>query len=117
MGAFISAVLHIAYARIQLLEGNNVEGVLAIKRPWPSIARSVFNDHNRYLDTYMRVCSRYDAAFPLAENYASSHTRGTSTLAMVPPGTNMATFGSRAVLMVLMRSFDDVNGPSFDTQM
>jgi acetyl-CoA synthetase len=37
------------------LTGNNVEGVLAIKRPWPSIARSVFGDHKRYLDTYMKV--------------------------------------------------------------
>jgi acetyl-CoA synthetase len=36
------------------LEGNNVEGVLVIKQPWPSIARSVYNDHNRYLETYMK---------------------------------------------------------------
>ncbi|TDL27840.1 acetate--CoA ligase [Rickenella mellea] len=36
------------------LEGNDVEGVLAIKKPWPSVARSVYMDHNRYLDTYMR---------------------------------------------------------------
>ncbi|KAF8586892.1 acetate--CoA ligase [Ramaria rubella] len=38
----------------KVLEGNNVEGVLAIKQPWPSIARSVYNDHNRYLETYMK---------------------------------------------------------------
>jgi len=36
------------------LEGNNVEGVLVLKHPWPSIARTVYRDHNRYLDTYMR---------------------------------------------------------------
>jgi len=36
------------------LSGNNVEGVLALRNPWPSIARSVFGDHQRYLDTYMR---------------------------------------------------------------
>ncbi|KZP20328.1 acetate--CoA ligase [Athelia psychrophila] len=36
------------------LVGNNVEGVLVLKRPWPSIARTVYQDHNRYLDTYMR---------------------------------------------------------------
>ncbi|KAG1886527.1 hypothetical protein F4604DRAFT_1900295 [Suillus subluteus] len=36
------------------LEGNNVEGVLVIKQPWPSIARSVYNDHSRYLETYMK---------------------------------------------------------------
>lgn len=38
----------------QELEGNNVEGVLVLKQPWPSIARSVYNDHNRYLETYMK---------------------------------------------------------------
>lgn len=38
----------------QELEGNNVEGVLALRKPWPSIARSVFQDHQRYLDTYMK---------------------------------------------------------------
>lgn len=36
------------------LEGNNVEGVLAVKKPWPSLARSVYQDHNRYLETYMK---------------------------------------------------------------
>lgn len=34
--------------------GNNVEGVLCIKRPWPSIARTVYGDHDRYLNVYMR---------------------------------------------------------------
>ncbi|KAG1772235.1 hypothetical protein EV702DRAFT_1246687 [Suillus placidus] len=36
------------------LEGNNVEGVLVIKQPWPSIARSVHNDRSRYLEMYMK---------------------------------------------------------------
>ena len=35
--------------------GNNVEGVLVIKTPWPSIARTVYQDHARYLETYMKV--------------------------------------------------------------
>ncbi|KAG1725225.1 hypothetical protein EDD22DRAFT_961667 [Suillus occidentalis] len=39
-------------------EGNNVEGVLVIKQPWPSIARSVYNDHNRYLETKVTSGSR-----------------------------------------------------------
>jgi acetyl-CoA synthetase len=38
----------------KVLEGNNVEGVLALNRPWPSIARTVYRDHNRYLETYMK---------------------------------------------------------------
>lgn len=33
--------------------GNDVEGVLAFKRPWPSLARTVYGDHKRYLDVYL----------------------------------------------------------------
>lgn len=35
-------------------KGEDIEGVLAAKKPWPSIARTVYKDHKRYLDTYMR---------------------------------------------------------------
>lgn len=31
------------------LEGPNVSGVLAFKRPWPGMARTVYGDHPRYL--------------------------------------------------------------------
>ncbi|OBZ86091.1 Acetyl-coenzyme A synthetase [Choanephora cucurbitarum] len=41
------------------LEGNNVSGVLAISQPWPSIARSVYNNHHRYLDTYLKPYRGY----------------------------------------------------------
>lgn len=36
------------------LEGNDVEGHLCIKRPWPGMARTVYGDHNRYLAVYMK---------------------------------------------------------------
>ncbi|KAK0184422.1 hypothetical protein F5146DRAFT_1074571 [Armillaria mellea] len=36
------------------LEGNDVEGVLALSTPWPSIARTIYGDHKRYLETYMK---------------------------------------------------------------
>jgi len=39
------------------LEGNDVEGVLCIKRPWPSMARTVYGDHDRYLSVYTRPYS------------------------------------------------------------
>lgn len=32
--------------------GNQVDGRLCIKFPWPSIARSIWGDHQRYKDTY-----------------------------------------------------------------
>lgn len=31
------------------------EGVLVIRRPWPGMARSVYGDHTRYLNTYFRT--------------------------------------------------------------
>jgi acetyl-CoA synthetase len=34
------------------LEGPNVEGKLAIKFPWPGMARTIYGDHQRYRDTY-----------------------------------------------------------------
>ncbi|KAG1809629.1 uncharacterized protein BJ212DRAFT_1302472 [Suillus subaureus] len=42
-----------------------------IKQPWPSIARSVYNDHNRYLETYMKpyagACYKGNGAATTAE--------------------------------------------------
>lgn len=34
------------------LKGKQVSGRLCIKYPWPSIARTIWGDHNRYRDTY-----------------------------------------------------------------
>ncbi|AMD19013.1 HBR112Cp [Eremothecium sinecaudum] len=41
------------------LLGNDVEGVLAVKSSWPSIARSVWNNHNRFLETYLKPYPGY----------------------------------------------------------
>lgn len=38
---------------VELL-GNDVEGVLAIRSPWPSMARTIWNNHQHYLNTYMK---------------------------------------------------------------
>jgi len=34
------------------LKGNGVEGRLTINFPWPSIARTIYGDHQRFKDTY-----------------------------------------------------------------
>lgn len=34
------------------IKGNQVDGRLCIKFPWPSIARTIWGDHKRYRDTY-----------------------------------------------------------------
>lgn len=36
----------------QVLDGNNVEGLLCIKYPWPSILRTTYGDHERCRTTY-----------------------------------------------------------------
>ncbi|HTH54908.1 MAG TPA: acetate--CoA ligase [Cyclobacteriaceae bacterium] len=70
-GFMISPIAHVtklkpAYASLPLpgvqpsvmdekgneISGNGVEGRLAIKFPWPSIARTIYGDHQRFKDTY-----------------------------------------------------------------
>jgi acetyl-CoA synthetase len=36
------------------LEGRLVKGNLCIKFPWPGIARTIWGDHQRYIDTYFK---------------------------------------------------------------
>jgi len=43
----------------KVIEGNGVEGGLCINRPWPGMARSVYGDHQRYLETYMKPYPGY----------------------------------------------------------
>lgn len=41
------------------IHGNDVEGVLAFKQPWPSMARTVWGAHKRYMETYLSVYKGY----------------------------------------------------------
>ena len=43
----------------QELIGNEVSGSLCIKFPWPSIARTIWGDHQRYLETYFTAFPGY----------------------------------------------------------
>ena len=43
----------------EIMTGPEVTGVLAIRQPWPSMARTIFCDHDRYLSTYMRTYPGY----------------------------------------------------------
>ena len=36
------------------ITGNDVSGNLCIKTPWPSMARTIYGDHEKFLDTYYR---------------------------------------------------------------
>jgi len=37
----------------EVIEGNDVEGVLAIRQPWPGMARTCLGDHQRFMATYL----------------------------------------------------------------
>jgi acetyl-CoA synthetase len=37
----------------QEIEGNSVSGLLAIKNPWPGMARTIQGDHSRFFNTYL----------------------------------------------------------------
>jgi len=37
-----------------ILEGNGVAGNLALRRPWPAMARTLWGDHQRFKETYFR---------------------------------------------------------------
>jgi acetyl-CoA synthetase len=37
------------------IQGNQVTGSLCIKFPWPSMARTIWGDHNRFKETYFNV--------------------------------------------------------------
>lgn len=41
------------------IEGNNVEGYLCIKQPWPSILRTTYGDHERCRITYFAAYKGY----------------------------------------------------------
>jgi acetyl-CoA synthetase len=36
------------------LVGNDVSGILAFRRSWPSMARTIHGDHQRFLETYLK---------------------------------------------------------------
>ena len=34
------------------IEGNDVTGNLCIRHPWPAMARTIYGDHEKYVNTY-----------------------------------------------------------------
>ena len=40
-------------------ENGAIEGVLAIKQPWPGMARTCLGDHSRYLNVYLKPYKGY----------------------------------------------------------
>jgi len=42
----------------ELIE-NNIEGKLCVKYPWPSMARTIYGDHKRFIETYFSAFPGY----------------------------------------------------------
>jgi acetyl-CoA synthetase len=42
-----------------VIEGNGVEGVLAIRQPWPGMARTCLGDHERFMTVYLKPYPGY----------------------------------------------------------
>ncbi|XP_022094939.1 acetyl-coenzyme A synthetase 2-like, mitochondrial isoform X2 [Acanthaster planci] len=36
------------------MTGNSVSGALCVRRPWPGIARTIYGNHQRYIETYFK---------------------------------------------------------------
>uniref|UniRef100_A0A4W6F446 Acetyl-coenzyme A synthetase n=1 Tax=Lates calcarifer TaxID=8187 RepID=A0A4W6F446_LATCA len=55
------------------LSGNSVSGALCISQPWPGMARSIYGDHQRFIDAYFKPYpGNYftgDGAFRSEEGY------------------------------------------------
>jgi len=43
----------------EIREGNDVEGVLAVRQPWPGMARTCLGDHDRYKAVYLKPYPGY----------------------------------------------------------
>lgn len=79
------------------IHGNDVEGVLAIKKPWPSMARTVWGAHKRYMDTYLNVYKGYYVSSCKRNHVFSMLTDRISSPEMEPVATTKGTIGSVGV--------------------
>ncbi|MEO0479470.1 MAG: acetate--CoA ligase [Planctomycetota bacterium] len=52
---FFGVVPALVDAEGNTVEGNGVEGNLVIERSWPSQARTIYGDHQRFVETYFRT--------------------------------------------------------------
>jgi acetyl-CoA synthetase len=52
MQPFFGVELGLVDAEGNDVQGNPAEGILVIKRPWPGIARTLYKNHDRFIDTY-----------------------------------------------------------------
>lgn len=80
------------------MTGNDVEGVLAFKQAWPSMTRTVWGAHKRYMDTYLNVYKGYYVSRRVVWGIQLTSS---SSLAMAQLVTRMDSTGFAVVWMTL----------------
>ncbi|XP_009068553.1 PREDICTED: acetyl-coenzyme A synthetase 2-like, mitochondrial, partial [Acanthisitta chloris] len=57
----------------KVIEGNDVSGALCIAQPWPGMARTIYGDHQRFVDAYFKAYPGYyftgDRAYRTKKGY------------------------------------------------
>ncbi|NWU48144.1 ACS2L synthetase, partial [Dromas ardeola] len=57
----------------KVIEGNDVSGALCIAQPWPGMARTIYGDHQRFVDAYFKTFPGYyftgDGAYRTKKGY------------------------------------------------
>ncbi|KAJ7396708.1 acyl-CoA synthetase short-chain family member 1 [Pitangus sulphuratus] len=57
----------------KVIEGNDVSGALCIAQPWPGMARTIYGDHQRFVEVYFRAYPGYyftgDGAYRTKQGY------------------------------------------------
>ncbi|NXF85411.1 ACS2L synthetase, partial [Eubucco bourcierii] len=57
----------------KVIEGNDVSGALCIAQPWPGMARTIYGDHQRFVDAYFKPYPGYyftgDGAYRTKKGY------------------------------------------------
>uniref|UniRef100_A0A8B9PVN1 acetate--CoA ligase n=1 Tax=Apteryx owenii TaxID=8824 RepID=A0A8B9PVN1_APTOW len=57
----------------KVIEGNDVSGALCIAQPWPGMARTIYGDHQRFVDAYFKAYPGYyftgDSAYRTEKGY------------------------------------------------
>ncbi|NXE07506.1 ACS2L synthetase, partial [Lophotis ruficrista] len=57
----------------KVVEGNDVSGALCIAQPWPGMAKTIYGDHQRFVDAYFKAYPGYyftgDGAYRTKKGY------------------------------------------------
>ncbi|XP_066093094.1 acetyl-coenzyme A synthetase 2-like, mitochondrial [Saccopteryx bilineata] len=73
MRPFFGIVLALMDEKGKVMEGGNVSGALCISQAWPGIARTIYGDHQRFMEAYFKAYPGYyftgDGAYRTEEGY------------------------------------------------